>query len=130
MKRLVGVNMTFALALIVLNFTGCATDSKIDQGPDGTVAYNVPIDSSQPGRRLEVNGESVGVTPVVLKVFGDRDGTFHNFGSADFMVIAHSVNSSEVRTTNFHTGTAGEKDDKIPDKIYFDFGSPANSSPR
>ncbi len=100
MKRLVEVKMTFALALMVLTLGGCATDSKLERGPDGTVAYNVPIDSSEPGAKLEVNGQSAGVTPVVLKIFGDRDGTFHNFGSADFMVIAHSANSSEMRSTS------------------------------
>src|SRR6266566_249909 len=45
MKRLAVVKRTFALAFMVLTLSGCATDSKLEHGPAGTVAYNVPTDS-------------------------------------------------------------------------------------
>ena len=34
---------------------------------------------------MEANGDYIGKTPVTLKIFGDKDGTFHNFGTDDFV---------------------------------------------
>ncbi|SPE54990.1 conserved exported hypothetical protein [Verrucomicrobia bacterium] len=113
------------LLVIPALLAGCATPVApgTEHGPDGTIAYKVPVDSSEPGARIEVNGESVGVTPMVLKIFGDRDGTFHNFGSYEFLVRAYPPGTGRPPQTKvFYTGALMAKEDKIPQKIYFDFG--------
>jgi hypothetical protein len=76
MKAMRAVSVVLAVA------AGCATDSgQRERGPAGTIAYHVELESSEPGARVEVNGDYVGKTPMKIKVFGDDDGTFHNFGS-------------------------------------------------
>jgi hypothetical protein len=118
------------ITLLALLLTGCETPVPpgTETGPDGTIAYKVPIDSSEPGARIEVNGESVGTTPMVLKIFGDRDGTFHNFGSYEFLVRAFPPGNGRASQTKvFYTGVLMGKEDKIPSKIYFDFGTTQNN---
>src|SRR5437660_7920401 len=69
--------------------TGCQTiPPGVERGPHGTVAYDILVEASEPGARIEANGEYVGNTPVHLKVFGDRDGTFHDFGNFDYVIHA------------------------------------------
>jgi hypothetical protein len=121
--------MKNAAAAISLSFllvtSSCTTpsSSERERGPDGTVAYLVPIDSSEPGTRIEVNGESVGITPMTVKIFGDRDGTFHNFGSYEFVVRAFppGVNRPAI-TKIYHTGALMAQEDRIPQRISFDCG--------
>lgn len=73
--------------------------------PQGTIAYEIEIESSDPGARVEVNGDTLGKTPLKLKVFGDRDGTFHNFGSRDYVVKCYPVQPSQrVQSKAFRTG--------------------------
>ena len=118
-------------AASILALTGCGTShSNVERGPDGTIAYHIPIDSSEPGARIEVNGESVGVTPMTLKIFGDRDGTFHNFGFNEVIVRAYPPSGGTSQSKVFQTGTISVHDDKIPESIYFDFGPVSNNSPR
>ncbi|HZR20895.1 MAG TPA: hypothetical protein VFE51_26670 [Verrucomicrobiae bacterium] len=117
------------IAVLTLLLTGCQTALPPDteQGPDGTIAYKVPVESSEAGARIEVNGESVGTTPMVLKIFADRDGTFHNFGSYEFIVRALPPGTGRAAQTKvFYTGVLMGKEDRIPDKIYFDFGPKQN----
>ncbi len=113
--------------------TSCTTPEgpEREKGPDGTVAYLVPIDSSEPGARIEVNGESMGSTPITLKIFGDRDGTFHNFGSYEFVVRAFPPGPNRPAVTKiYHTGALMAQEDKIPQRISFDFGAkPTNPQP-
>lgn len=114
-----------ALAVTMAALVSCATTSnpKTERGPDGTIVYEVPVDSSEPGAQIEVNGETVGATPMILKIFGDRDGTFHSFGSYDFIVRAYRPGGGRPALTKvYRTGALFAVDDKIPDKIYFDFG--------
>src|SRR5262249_7510028 len=113
------------LAMIIL--AGCSTTDPpgVERGPNGTIAYQVAVDSSEPGAKIEVNYKIVGVTPLTIKIFGDRDGTFHNFGDDEFVVRGYPMRPDEFPQTKiFKTGAFSIKDDKIPEKIYFDFGSP------
>ena len=127
------MKMVFCAGVLGFFLAGCATPGNTDaeRGPDGTIAYHVPVDSSEPGARIEVNGESMGSTPMVLKIFGDRDGTFHNFGSYEFLVRAYPPGTARpAQTKVFYTGVLMGKEDKIPQKIYFDFGpKPLTSTP-
>jgi len=128
-----GMKIQYCFAVIALILAGCGTtnvDPNVEGGPDGTIAYQVPVDASEPGARIEVNGESLGVTPMTLKIFGDRDGTFHNFGSYEFLVRAYPPGAARpAQTKIFHTGVLMGSEDKIPRKIYFDFGPKPSTSP-
>jgi hypothetical protein len=121
----------FLTLLLTAFATGCASDPPgTETGPYNTIAYTITIDASEPGTKIEVNYKSAGVAPVKVKVFGDRDGTFHNFGSDEYTVRGYPPNPDQFPQTKiFKTGAMGVKDDKIPGKIYFDFG-PSKSKPQ
>jgi hypothetical protein len=125
MKRLLKLSFTIG-GLLAL--AGCATSSstaqKPERGPDGTIAYLVEVESSEPGARIEANNDYVGKTPCTLKIFGDKDGTFHNFGSYYYTVTAYPVRpGQQSQTKHFRTGGWFTPEDKIPKKIFFDFGA-------
>jgi hypothetical protein len=113
---------TIPLFILVAFATGCVTDPPgTEHGPDNTVPYNIRIEASEPDTKIEVNYKPVGIAPVTVKVFGDRDGTFHNFGSDEYIVRAYPANPNVFPQTKIlRTGTMGVADDKIPEKIYFD----------
>jgi len=104
---------------------GCATDgAKPEKGKAGTIAYLVEVESSEPGARIEVNNEYVGKTPTTLKIFGDKDGTFHNFGSYEYRVTASPVRAGQqAQTKVFKTGGWFTPEDRIPKRIFFEFGA-------
>jgi hypothetical protein len=123
---------SISTALLALILSGCASPDPAgtERGPQGTIAYNVPVESSEPGAKIEVNYQFVGATPTTIKIFGDRDGTFHNFGSDEFIVRAYPPRASQYPQTKiFKTGAFSIRDDKIPQKIFFDFG-PADEKPK
>jgi hypothetical protein len=111
------------IMLALLFVTGCQTPLPpgAERGPNGTMAYDVLVEASEPGAQIEANGQMVGETPLHLKIFGDPDGTFHDFGS-DYYVIR-----ALPRTTNqypqmqmFGTGRWFGPEDRIPERIVFD----------
>ena len=102
----------------------------VRKGPAGTIAYLVEVESSEPGARVEANNESVGKTPFTLKIFGDKDGTFHNFGNYHYTLTAYPVRAGQQpQTKDFRTGGWFTPEDRIPKKIFFDFG-PAQVAPK
>jgi len=108
-----------AMSVIV----GCSTTSSgnTERGPQGTIAYYVQIESSEPGARVEANDDYVGKTPMSLKIFGDKDGTFHNFGTMDYIIKVYPVRTGQyVQTKAFKTGGWWTPEDKIPSRLYFD----------
>jgi hypothetical protein len=123
MKRKLRLALT---AGTLLALAGCATSStaqKPERGPNGTIAYLVEVESSEPGAQVEANNDYIGKTPCTLKIFGDKDGTFHNFGSYHYTVKAYPVRPGEQpRTKDFRTGGWFTPEDRIPKKIFFDFG--------
>ncbi len=81
----------------------------------------VEIESSEPGARIEANGEYVGKTPVTIKIYGDEDGTFHNFGKYSYTVTAYPVKPGQRhQTKTFRAGGWFTQEDMIPKKIFFD----------
>ena len=123
MKR--ALTVTVALSGL-LALAGCATSNSTapmpERGPDGTIAYIVEVESSEPGARIEANNDYVGKTPCTLKIFGDKDGTFHNFGTYHYTVTAYPVSSEhQAQTKDFRTGGWFTPEDRIPKKIFFDF---------
>lgn len=111
--------------------TGCETlPPDVERGPHGTIAYLVPIEANEPGAKIEVNGEFVGNTPVTIKIFGDRDGTFHDFGSDYYVVKALPLTTNQYpQTAYFGTGRWFAREDKIPSKITFDMNKPQPAAP-
>jgi hypothetical protein len=119
--------------LLLAALSACSTPNNSggpapEKGPQGTIAYQVPVDASEPGTKIEVNYQPLGIAPLTVKIFGDRDGTFHNFGSDEFVVRAYPLRTNEFPQTKiFKTGAFSIKDDKIPDKIFFQFAPPATN---
>ena len=107
-------------------FTGCETlPPDVERGPDGTIAYNVLIEASDPGARIEANGEYVGNTPLTLKIYGDKDGTFHDFGSYEYVIRALPLTTNQyTQVSVFRTGRHFTPEDHIPKHIYFDMNQP------
>ena len=94
-------------------------------GPHGTIAYNVPIEASEPGVPIHANNQFVGNTPLTLKIFGDKDGTFHDFGSYVYVIQALPIHTNQfVQTRVYGTGRYFSREDRIPDRIYFDMNQP------
>jgi hypothetical protein len=117
------LRITYLLAGFVV--AGCSTPDPpgVEKGLHNTIAYVISIEASEPGTKIEVNHEMVGPAPLTVKVFGDRDGTFHNFGSDEYVVRAFPARPEQYPQTRiFRTGAFGIKDDKIPQRIYFNFG--------
>lgn len=110
-----------ALGLLLL--AGCASpgDRTVERGPDGTVAYEITVESSEAGARVEVNDDFVGRTPLAVRVWGDPDGTFHNFGTSDFVIRVFPVREGQSPQSKlFRTGGWFSQEDRIPKRLYFD----------
>jgi hypothetical protein len=107
--------------------TGCQTvPPGVERGPHGTVAYDILVEASTPGAQIEADGQYVGNTPVRLKVFGDRDGTFHDFGKPDYVIEAFPLSTnqySQVRV--YSTGRGFTRADPIPQRVYLDLNQQA-----
>jgi len=116
----------------VLFLAGCATPLPpgAEPGPDHTMAYYVLVEASPPGARIEANGEDVGQTPVHIKIFGDPDGTFHDFGSYFYVVRALPITTNQYPQIRFfRTGHLLTPEDRIPSRIYFDMNRPPPPPP-
>jgi hypothetical protein len=115
----------FGLALAGL-FAGCeSVPPGVEQGPHGTIAYDVQIESVPPGARIEANGQVVGTAPLHLKIYGDKDGTFHDFGSYYYIIRALPVATNQyVQTRVFQTGKMFTPEDHIPQRLDFDMTRP------
>jgi hypothetical protein len=113
--------LTTSLAAAGL-FTGCQTiPPGAERGPHGTMAYDVIVEASEPGAQIEANGSNAGNTPVHLKIFGDPDGTFHDFGSYQYVIRALPLTTNQfVQVQAFGTGRGFSREDLIPQHIYFD----------
>ncbi len=99
-------------------------------GPHGTIAYNVQVTASQHGVRVETNGAYAGTTPLILKIFADKDGTFHNFGSYFYVVQAFPLQTNEfVQTRMYRTGRNFTPEDYVPREIYLDMKQPPTAHP-
>jgi hypothetical protein len=102
---------------------GCGTPIPpgAERGPHHTMAYDVLVEASPPGARIEAEGNNLGNTPVHLKIFGDPDGTFHDFGSYTYIVRAFPIASNQYPQIRvFYTGKDFGREDRIPKRIYFD----------
>jgi hypothetical protein len=125
-KWTLAAGLTAALVLV-----GCQSlPPGAEPGPHGTMAYDVLVEASAPGARIEVNGQDMGDAPLHIKIFGDPDGTFHDFGSYYYVVKALPVTTNQFPQTRlFRTGHMLAGEDRIPSRIYFDMNRPAPEPP-
>ena len=94
------------------------------------MAYDVVVEASNPGARIVANGQQLTNTPVHIKIFGDRDGTFHDFGSPYYMVEALPLATNQfTQVRYFGTGHLFGPEDRIPERIYFDMNHPQPPPP-
>ena len=120
------IKLIFAggLAVVAGLLAGCETTplpANVERGPDGTIAYDCLIEASEPGAKIEANGELVGNTPMHLKIFGDKDGTFHNFGSYEFVIRALPLATNQFpQVRMYRTGGIFMPEDHIPKQLFFD----------
>jgi hypothetical protein len=120
--------------LVLLAIAGCSTTDSaspgtVERGRDGTIAYQVLVESSEPGARIEVNQEYVGDTPLTLTIYGDKDGTFHNFGSPEYVIRAlPSKPGQSAQAKVFRTGKWFAPEDMIPKRIFFDVNDPGSGT--
>lgn len=124
--------MVFGAGLAAMGLlAGCDTiPPGAERGPNGTMAYNVHIDANEPGVRIEANGQVIGTTPLTLKIFGDPDGTFHDFGSYFYVIQALPVKTNQfVQTRTYRTGHMLTPEDYVPREIYFDMTQPPAATP-
>src|SRR5262245_4899636 len=97
----------------------------VEEGPHGTIAYNVQVTASEAGVRIETNGQFAGTAPLTLIIFADKDGTFHNFGSYFFVVQAFPLQTNEfMQTRMYRTGRNFTPEDYVPREIYFNMKQP------
>jgi hypothetical protein len=111
---------SLGLALLIV---GCSTPIPpgAERGPNGTMAYDVLIEASSPGAQIEANGAIIGNSPIHLKIYGDPDGTFHDFGSYNYVIRALPVTTNQFAQVRvFNTGHMMSGEDVIPPRIYFD----------
>jgi len=127
------MNVTLAAGLAAAAvLVGCGTPIPpgAERGPHHTMAYDVLVDASPPGARIEANGEDVGPTPVHIKIFGDPDGTFHDFGSYFYIVRALPISTNQyVQTRLFRTGHLFTPEDRVPSKVFFNMNQPSPTYP-
>lgn len=126
-------NAFFYLPILAagIGLTGCETiPPGAERGPHGTMAYDVLVDASPPGARIQVNGQEIGNTPVHLKIFGDPDGTFHDFGSPWYAIRALPLATNQFEQVRFFgTGRDFGPEDHIPPQVSFDMNQRAPVSP-
>jgi hypothetical protein len=101
---------------------GCRTSAPDEEsGPGHTVAYYISVESSVPNVTIQTNQVVAGKTPLILKVLGDEPGSFHNFGSPEFVVQALPPSTNEFsQTKTFRSGKGTIPGDRIPGVIFFD----------
>src|SRR6185436_17765077 len=124
MKSILTLATALAVAALLM---GCETvPPGVERGPHGTIAYDVLVEASEPGARIEASGELIGNTPVHLKIFGDKDGTFHDFGSYYYVIRAYPVATNQFPQVRvFRTGRGFTPEDQVPKHIYFDMNQRA-----
>jgi hypothetical protein len=114
---------TFVVLLYLASLlTACRTTTPdSEHGSDKTVACYLKVESSVPGVTIETNKVFAGKTPLTLRIFGDTPGSFHNFGSPEYVLSALPLTTNQfLQTRVFKTGKGSVPGEKIPGLIFFD----------
>jgi hypothetical protein len=113
--------MKSIVLILAVGLIGCASNeqSKRPRGPNGTYAYEIKVETSDPGSKIEVNNDYLGEAPLTITVFGDQDGTFH--GGMDYEIRALPTKGGQhVQVKRFSGGGWFGREDRIPSRIFFD----------
>ena len=80
------------------------------------------MDSSPQGAVIEADKDYVGKTPCSVRVWGDKDGTFHHYRTR-YVELTASLPGAVPQTKRFQTGAAFSPKDTIPKHVFFEFGT-------
>jgi hypothetical protein len=107
---------------------GCVpTPPGTEHGPQGTIAYEVWVEASEPGARIFANGADIGNTPVRVKIFAKKDGRFHDFGAPYYVVAALPIRTNQFPQARYFLAANGAAHvDHVPKQIFFDMTRPAS----
>jgi hypothetical protein len=106
---------------LVVFLSGCATPPPgAERGPQGTIAYEVLVETTPPGAKIVANGHDAGESPIRLKFYGDLNGKFHYFGYPYYTVKALPTGTNQYPQIRFFR--AGRE--LIPPRIDFDMSQP------
>ena len=113
---------TFAFIFAAAALVGCSTTKpKAEQENKELAGFYLRVESSEPGATVETNSVYAGKTPLVLKILGDKDGTFHDFGTPQYVVHVLPVNANYFPQTQvFNAGTKTSPGSRIPTLLFFD----------
>lgn len=128
MAALLRLNFIALLGVVSL-LAGCQTAAPdSESGPDSTVAHYLRVESSVPGVSIETNSVYAGKTPLTLKIFGAAAGTFHNFGSPEYVLRALPLTTNQFAQTKvFRTGRRSAPGDSVPGLVFFDMSQPGSA---
>jgi len=123
MKNALWFSVLIPAAALLLS--GCASSSEARHRPGGgPVPYEVQIETSDPGSRIEVDGEYMGTSPLTVTIWGDADGTFHGPGDGYTVFKAYPVKPGQyIQTRKYLNGAQAfmfGQQDRIPQRLYFD----------
>jgi hypothetical protein len=125
LMRVLGVLSQAGVAGLLLS---CTSTPKADKGPESTKAFYVQVQASREGVSIETNNVFAGKAPLVLRLMGDQDGTFHNFGAPEYVVRAvPETTNAFIPTQAFKTGDKSSPGDRIPGLIFLDMSNPSGS---
>lgn len=109
--------------LLALSLCGCASPETAGH-PGGTIPYVIAIETSDPGSRIELDGEYMGRSPLNVTIYADKDGTFHGAGDGNTIFKAYPVKPGQyVQTKSFLNGAQDfmfGQQDRVPKRLYFD----------
>jgi hypothetical protein len=122
------LNRALVILSCALFIIGCSSTPTDDKGVEGTKAFYIHVQASREGISIETNNVFAGKAPLTLKLFGDKDGTFHNFGASQYVVRALPESTNHfIPTQAFNTGTKSSPGDRIPGLIFFDMDNASGS---
>lgn len=119
------IQITCLGTAVMLLAGGCSTPKEANRLPGGgPVPYEVQIETSDPGSRIEVDGEYMGLAPLTVTIWGDSDGTFHGSGDGYTVFKAYPVKPGQyIQVRRFLNGAQAfmfGQQDRIPKRLYFD----------
>ena len=122
-------NLILYMSLGIAAFiAGCETTPSSEKGPEHTKTFYVQVQASVEGVRIETNNAFAGNAPLTLRILGNKDGTFHNFGNPQFVFRALPLTTNGLAPVQvFKAGTSSSPGDRIPGLIFFDMARPTGS---
>jgi hypothetical protein len=110
-------------ALLLILLTGCTlfapdpNKPKPIRGLYGTWGFEVLVETKPPGAKIEVNGDTVGISPLKVMLFAEHDREVHH--NLPYIIIAYPTAPGDFQQIiRFHRDSMFNR--YIPTNIYFD----------